>query len=51
MMLMALHTVFCYSPPVSIKMIYAIGSNTATNIVESLPGIWRNGGGGLMASS
>ena len=39
-MLVALHTVVCYSPPVLEKMNYAICSNIATNIVESLPGIW-----------
>ena len=49
-MLVVLHTVVCYSPPVSEKIIYAICSNIATNTVESLPGIWRKGGG-IMAIS
>ena len=44
-MLVVLYTLVCYSPPVSEKMIYAICSNIATNIVKSLPDIWGKGGG------
>ena len=43
LMLVVLHT---YSPPVSEKISYAICSNIATNIVESLPGIWGKWGKG-----
>ena len=46
-MLVVLHTVVSCSPPVSEKMIVCYTcSNIATNIVESLPGIWGNGRGG-----
>ena len=42
-MLVVLHTAVSYSPHVSENMIVCY-SNIATNIVESLPGIWAKGG-------
>ena len=40
-----LHIAVCYSPHVSEKMIVCY-NNIATNIVESLPGIWGKREGG-----
>ena len=43
-MLVVLHTVVRYSPPVSEEMIVCyVCSNIAINIVESLPDIWEKG--------
>ena len=41
-MLVVMRTTVCYSPQVSKKMIVCY-SNIATNIVESLLGIWGKG--------
>ena len=48
-MLVVLHTAVCYFPHISEKMVVCF-SNIATNIVESLPGIWGKGAE-TMASS
>ena len=42
LMLVVLHSAVCYSSYVSEKMILCY-SNIATNIAESLPGIWCKG--------